>query len=210
VDILTPAPPITPGRTIVTERPKRRWPKVVGAAGAATIAIGAVTAGAILANAEPLVVDNTGVALRPQALIAHEAEATPPGGPSFTEYRLGVDTGDRFTYRFWLHNDGPFSVTVTAAATLESADVRTISVRMGPASGTLPVRSELPYTISAHGYAMIQVRQEVRRCLPDSIQLGIGAVPISYTSLGLFHHDAFVVMPMEITLNGATGVDCPT
>jgi hypothetical protein len=170
-----------------------------------------LTALSWLANWEPIVVDNTAISVRPRANVTDIIDANPPGGTSFTEFRLSIQDGEVFRYLFWLHNDSPFPITVTRAGSEwgPGSPVHVTAIRLGTASGAHVPTAPPPYTIPPHGYAAIDVSVRRAGCLEGASMISLGTLPVSYEMFGFIHHDTTIVMPMTVTLVGTDGPSCP-
>lgn len=205
MDTLTPVE--RSAREPAAPRPRRRWVRTAIAAVLTILALALLVGAVWIANYEPLGTGSTAIGVRPVDAIVEQVDATAPGGPSFTEYRLRLEDDEVFRYLFWLYNEGPFPVTLTAIGRAEGDHfaLEVERVRVGPAIGSDHPSSELPYSIPAHGYAAVEVSERFTGCLEPSTQLGFGEVPVSYETLGLFRHDVWIVMPMSITILGSSG-----
>jgi hypothetical protein len=195
-----PAAPIEPS-------PRRRWLRIGVVTVLTTLALVLLVGAVWATNYEPLGADSSAVGVRPGDAIVDRVDATAPGGSSFTEYRLRLDDSEVFRYLFWLHNDGPIPVTLTEVGRAEGDHfaLEVERVRVGPALGSDHPSSELPYVVPAHGYVAVEISERFTGCLEPSTQLGFGVVPVAYETLGLFRHDVWIVMPMSITILGASG-----
>jgi hypothetical protein len=166
----------------------------------------AVAAVSWLANWEPVVVDNTAIAVRPPDRIIERIDADPADPRSVPEYRLSLGQEQVFGYQFWLHNDSPFPLTITQVGPEDgSSELHVTDVRLGPAIGsgtTSYPTSTPPYTIPAHAYAAINVRMFITGCIEAKISVNVYAVPISYEMFGFIHHDTTIAMPMTVTVVG--------
>jgi hypothetical protein len=120
-------------------------------------------------------------------------------------------TATFFRYLFYVHNNGPFPITITQAGRRAGDHVYldVVEVRIGPAPSSGRPASRLPYTVQPHAYAAIDVTERFTGCLEDGVSIGISTLPISYAMFGSFHHDTTVVMPMTMMIAGPTdGAGC--
>lgn len=160
------------------------------------------------ANVEPLRVDTTVTGVRPLDAIIGEIEATSPRLEDVREYRLAIPEGDTFAVTFWLHNVGPFPVTVVSAGEGPEDDpISVVGVRMAGVSAADARPTALPATIPPDGYEEITVRMRVRSCMTADT-VSFGSMPVGFRILGLIPRRTSVTMPMTITLLRTPATAC--
>jgi hypothetical protein len=172
--------------------------------------VGIVAAGGVAwaANVEPIRVDSSAIAIRPPTIVERSVDATSPRGVSFTQYTLGIATGDEFGFMFYLHNAAPYPVTVTKAGQADPQNWAAPQVRLGRSGTEMPTET-VPYTIPAHEYAAIQVMYRFEDCLPEDTTLTVGTLPLRFKVFGFVSRSTTVTMPMTIVLTGPPGTTCP-
>jgi hypothetical protein len=177
-----------------------------------------VLSGVYLSRYQPLSANGTGTTWVDPRYATHLGDFNPPGGESFSAYRVRYADGRLFRYALTLHNEGPLPVTITGVGEDNCGDCTIPLVfersSVTPPTGRYQFDSEHAapfdgFVLQPGAYRSVVIEERFDHC--ESYATGSGvtfqSIAVGYRT-AFFHHEVRLPMPYTFEVR-FRGPECP-